>query len=217
MRLIRRVRRALRILKVASPALGSLPELEIVQSVGSFIAADGVRSSGLEEACTLDLGCGHIPRNPFNAERVLGIDLVENASTGVQRADLAIEPIPYPDQTFDYVTAFDFLEHVPRVIYAPERRFPFVELMNEIWRTLKQNGLFLSCTPVFPFSPAFRDPTHVNIISNETFPLYFDNTYRWAKVYGFVGSFEIIRQGITGPHLLSLLRKAGCERVTVAT
>ena len=45
--------------------------------------------------------------------------------------------MPFPDQFFDFVTAHDFLEHIPRLIYSPARRLPFVELMNEIWRVLK--------------------------------------------------------------------------------
>jgi hypothetical protein len=41
---------------------------------------------------------------------------------------------------------------------------------------------------------AFRDPTHVNFITEETFPLYFDNKICWAKMYGFNGGFEIKMQ-----------------------
>lgn len=143
---------------------------------------------------TLDIGCGGAPKNPFSFEEVYGVDIREDVDAKISRADLNIEPIPFDDEFFDGVSAFDFIEHVPRVIYVPNRRFCFVELMNEICRVLKVGGRFLSFTPAFPASPAWRDPTHVNIITEETFPLYFDNQNRLASMYGFKGYFQIVAQ-----------------------
>lgn len=143
---------------------------------------------------TLDIGCGKTPKNPFNLDEVYGIDIREDIEAKVWRADLAIEPIPFSDDFFDAVTAFDFIEHMPRVIYMPERRFCFVELMNEIYRVLKPGGRFLSFTPAFPAPEAWQDPTHVNIITEDTFPLYFDHQKRWAAMYGFKGYFQITSQ-----------------------
>lgn len=156
---------------------------------------------------SLDLGCGLQPKNPFNAQEVYGIDVRDDAEAHIVKADLVIEPIPFPDDSFDYVPAHDFLEHVPRLIYLPQRRNAFVEVMNEIHRVLKPGGVFMSFTPAFPHGPAFRDPTHVNIITEETFPLYFDDKVRWASMYGFRGSFQILSQEWRGVHLMSLLRK----------
>ncbi len=156
---------------------------------------------------SLDLGCGLQPKNPFNAQEVYGIDVRDDAEAHIVKADLVIEPIPFPDDSFDYVTAHDFLEHVPRLIYLPQRRNAFVEVMNEIHRVLKPGGVFMSFTPAFPHGPAFRDPTHVNIITEETFPLYFDDKVRWASMYGFRGSFQSLSQEWRGVHLRSLLRK----------
>ncbi|MFC3071131.1 class I SAM-dependent methyltransferase [Phenylobacterium soli] len=157
----------------------------------------------------LDLGCGSAPQNPFSAEEVYGVDIREDAAARVVQADLAIEPIPFEDDFFDVVTAFDFIEHVPRILYAPGRRFPFVELMNEIWRVLKPGGAFLSYTPAFPAGPAWRDPTHVNIITEETFPLYFDDQRRMAAMYGFKGYFRIQSQKRhdNGVHLVTVMNK----------
>ena len=143
---------------------------------------------------TLDIGCGKVPKNPFSMTEVYGVDLTENIDANIFRADLAIEAIPFEDEFFDSVTAFDFIEHIPRVIYMPSRRFCFVELMNEIHRVLKVGGHFLSFTPAFPAPPAWRDPTHVNIITEETFPFYFDYQHRWASIYGFNGYFKITSQ-----------------------
>lgn len=132
----------------------------------------------------------------------------------IKCADLAIDEIPFPDNYFDYVTAHDFLEHIPRVIYVankssmkPERRNPFIELMNEIYRVLKPGGLFLSITPAYPHGVAFRDPTHVNFITEDTFPLYFDDKNRWASIYGFKGAFRVNTQKCEGMQIKSILQK----------
>lgn len=156
---------------------------------------------------SLDLGCGPKPRNFFNAEQVFGIDIRDDVEAGIFKADLVIEPIPFANATFDFVTAHDFLEHVPRVIYAPNRRNAFVEVMNEIWRVLKVGGQFLSVTPAYPNAEAFRDPTHVNIITDETFSMYFDENTCLAKMYGFKGGFHITDQQWNGPHLITLMTK----------
>jgi SAM-dependent methyltransferase len=161
----------------------------------------------------LDLGCGSNPKNTFNAKQVIGIDVREDLASSVYKADLAVEPIPFPAEFFDYVTAHDFIEHIPRVIYNPSRRNCFVELMNEIYRVLKIGGLFLSFTPAFPKSEAFRDPTHVNIISEDTFSLYFDHVNRWATAYGYYGYFKIIQQEWRGPHLLTVMEKTTGENI----
>jgi hypothetical protein len=159
---------------------------------------------------TLDLGCGLNPQNPFNADEVYGIDIMDDLPENIRKADVIIEPIPYPDDYFDFVSAFDFIEHVPRILYRPHRENPFVMLMNEIYRVLRCNeksGYFLSFTPAFPHGIVFRDPTHVNIITEETFPIYFDYENRLAKSYGFNGGFRILKQEWRGPHLLSIMKK----------
>ena len=156
---------------------------------------------------SLDLGCGLQPKNPYNATEVYGIDVRDDAQAHIVKADLVVEPIPFPDASFEYVTAHDFLEHIPRLIYVPQRRNAFVEVMNEIHRVLKPGGIFMSFTPAYPHAATFRDPTHINFITDETFPLYFDSTHRWASAYGFRGGFEILSQEWRGPHLLSQMRK----------
>jgi SAM-dependent methyltransferase len=96
---------------------------------------------------TLDLGCGKRPKNPFNADEVHGIDIRDDIDLNIKRADLVIEPLPYEDESFDFISAFDFLEHVPRILYRPHRTHPFIDLMNEIYRVLRSSedgGKFLS-------------------------------------------------------------------------
>ena len=156
---------------------------------------------------TLDLGCGDSPRNPFEVEEVWGIDIREIDKPNVKKADLVLDAIPFIDDYFDYVTAYDFLEHIPRLIYYGIKHNPFIEVMNEIYRVLKVGGVFLSVTPHYPYPEVFRDPTHVNIITDETFPLYFDDVNMWARNYGFTGKFKILSQGRQPPHLITHMQK----------
>jgi SAM-dependent methyltransferase len=156
---------------------------------------------------SLDLGCGAAPKNFFSATEVYGVDLFRSGVPNVVQADLTVDNIPFSDEFFDYVTAHDFIEHVPRLVYVPHRRSAFIELMNEIWRVLKDGGKFLSVTPSYPQLAAFSDPTHVNFITEHTFPQYFDDKNRWARTYGFNGAFKIELQQQNGPHLISILEK----------
>lgn len=159
----------------------------------------------------LDLGCGDKPRNPYNRQQLHGIDIFPRHQCGeyeIRKANLALEPIPYPDSYFDSVSAYDFLEHVPRVLANTDggsTRFPFVELMNEIWRVLKPDGKLYASTPCYPHPAAFQDPTHVNILTGESH-IYFTRPQLLAKMYGFAGDFSAQR-------VVALVPKADYEPV----
>jgi SAM-dependent methyltransferase len=167
----------------------------------------------------LDLGCGPFPRNPYGCDEVHAVDLV--LPEGIDRSrfssvNLSLEPIPYPESTFDSISAFDFIEHVPRVLATADgrnTRFPFVELMNEIHRVLKPGGRFYAVTPGYPRPEAFHDPTHVNFITQGT-AMYFCGAQPGARMYGFKGDFEMLRnewalhpEAYTPSIALTLLRR----------
>ncbi|GMV45188.1 MAG: hypothetical protein AMXMBFR66_05860 [Pseudomonadota bacterium] len=149
----------------------------------------------------LDLGCGRVPRNPYGRDELYGVDLDAPADGEgrIRRANLAVAPIPWPDDSFESVSAYDFLEHVPRVLPTADgqgTRFPFIELMNEIWRVLVPGGLFYASTPAYPHKTAFQDPTHVNYVTADTHE-YFTRPKRLAALYGFSGDFEARRVQLT--------------------
>lgn len=147
----------------------------------------------------LDLGCGKYPRNPYKQKELFGIDVRDinpsDLKEGVhyKKANLFFEPIPFSDNFFSSVSAFDFLEHIPRVhIEDNDVHFIFIKLMNEVHRVLKPGGLFFALTPCYPNSEAFQDPTHVNIITKRTHE-YFCGTNPLGRIYGFTGQFECLR------------------------
>jgi len=151
----------------------------------------------LIDAKSLDLGCGQNPRNPFMADILYGIDIREDLENNILKSDLSKETIPFETNMFDYCTAFDFIEHIPRLIQVNGDNYSaFIELINEIYRILKPGGLFLHVTPAYPSKEVFQDPTHVNFITEDTFPNYFCSPNNWASDlgYGFKGDFDLIKQ-----------------------
>ena len=145
----------------------------------------------------LDLGCGLKPRNPYHREQLYGLDVRDNMELDVPgctivNGNVALEPIPFADNFFGSISAFDFLEHIPRQLYRESKNeifYPFVNLMNEVWRVLAPGGLFLAVTPAYPKTDAFVDPTHVNIMTLGTHE-YFCQPNVKAKIYGFKGEFR---------------------------
>lgn len=140
----------------------------------------------------LDLGCGKFPRNPLNQSELFGVDIRElhDISFNYKQSNLLTQKIPYPDNYFDSISAFDFIEHIPRIWIKNQNQttFPFINLMNEIFRTLKNDGIFLAITPAYPSNQAFQDPTHVNFITKRT-AKYFCGAKPLGKIYGFNGNF----------------------------
>ncbi|MHB1116109.1 class I SAM-dependent methyltransferase [Sideroxydans sp.] len=147
----------------------------------------------------LDLGCGTTPQNPYNRPNLFGIDVRDDvqqmlAEKGIvmRKANLIFERLPFEDNFFSSISAVDFLEHIPRQIClgnSNEVVYPFISLMNEIWRVLEPGGRLLAVTPAFPSPLAFADPTHVNYIAEGTHH-YFCGESPVASIYGFHGKFR---------------------------
>lgn len=155
----------------------------------------------------LDVGSGPEPKNPFNATKIFGADLRVNESLNVIYADLSLGTLPFESETFDYVTAHDLLEHILRVaIIDGKTTFPFITLVNEVHRVLKKGGIFYSITPCYPAKEAFQDPTHVNILTEDTLEKYFCKD-KWASIYGFNGDFSLKDDGWFGNKYFAFLLK----------
>lgn len=161
-----------------------------------------------KDSLHVDIGCGSNPRNPFGAQKVLGLEIehidvhldtvwdprMRSSSFEFRKFDIT-EKLPLEDNQVDSISAFDVIEHVPRWERRNEEvRFPFVELMSEIFRVLRPGGIFLAVIPAFPSENAFMDPTHVNIISIPTARVFGveDSSQEFRAMYGFKGKFEIL-------------------------
>jgi len=196
------------------PALFFFFQLFQLNKVGSVQGTinsvhDLYKITGDSTTIALDLGCGPTPSNKFEADEVHGLDLVENIIENIQYCRLGFQKLPFDDNTFDYVTAYDLNEHIPRYSEnSTETDTPFIFLMNEIFRVLKVNGNFLSSTPIYPYFGAFQDPTHNNIITVDTFNMYFSKeSYSISKHYGVTAKFQILYQKMYFQHLVAVLKK----------
>jgi hypothetical protein len=75
--------------------------------------------------------------------------------------DLEVLPLPFADESFDEIHAYDVLEHTGR---QGDWRF-FFDQWSDFWRILKPNGLFFAKVPVHDSKWAWGDPGHTRIIS----------------------------------------------------
>ena len=64
---------------------------------------------------------------------------------------------------------------------------------------LEPGGRFYAVTPAYPHEAAFRDPTHVNIITAQTHK-YFCGERPLGGMYGFRGHFHVVRTGWVHVH-----------------
>lgn len=119
----------------------------------------------LPNSIHLDFGCGNSPRNPFLCSQLYTVDL---HGSGQGKDEFVIkqgEPLPFPDNYFASISAYDVLEHISR---DTDGRNSFVFYMNELCRVLKRGGYAVFVFPSFPHRDAFSDPTHINYITAET-------------------------------------------------
>ncbi len=125
--------------------------------------------------------------------------------------DLEQRPLPFPDDTFDEMGAYDVLEHIGRL---GDWKGYFDEFA-EYWRIMKPGGTFGVIVPIGP--DALADPGHTRFFHENHFgflsqKFYADclarempvTDYRWY----WKRDFEIVTLVKEGNHhLCALLRK----------
>ena len=131
----------------------------------------------------LVLGAGHSDRlvkglsvegrEEFND--VTTLDINESANPDVVW-DLNNRPLPFEDETFDEIHAYDVLEHIGR----QGDYIGFFEEFGEYWRILKPGGLLFVAVPS-GMKAAFSDPGHTRIFTEIT-PLFLSQREYEAQV-----------------------------------
>lgn len=132
---------------------------------------------GHRSGSLLDIGCnyGFFLKVCEPYFKTYGIDIsqfaVTQARNNVERSSITLgdleKGLPYKDETFNVVTAFDIIEHIK----------DYGKLLKEIIRTLKPGGVFLLTTPnrqcidslLFGKDYWFkRDKTHVVVFTKKS-------------------------------------------------
>jgi len=173
----------------------------------------------------LDLGAGGANRIQDGYEGY-GVDIVASERPWLKEnkvADLALQPIPYDDDTFDLVTAYDVLEHIPKMLYLPflkeiklpsqqgrpgefayeqdvYRRNCMIELFNEVYRVLKNGGEFYFVVPKGGTAQYMADPTHVTEWVEDSVNYYSGDYFGHHDSYGHTSKFKKISVENDGQH-----------------
>lgn len=113
----------------------------------------------------LDFGCGAVPGNPFRANRLTSVDVNPDSNNIEMVVITPGSSLPFPNETFTSVSAYDVLEDLPRVSDTGNL---YIYYMNELCRVLKPGVIAIFIFPSFPHRDAFYDPSHVNYITRDT-------------------------------------------------
>ena len=79
--------------------------------------------------------------------------------------DLNVHPLPFKDNSFDEIHAYEVLEHLSS---QGNFQFFFAEFA-EYWRILKPDGYFCLSVPMWDSPWSFADPGHTRVIPKEMF------------------------------------------------
>jgi SAM-dependent methyltransferase len=142
----------------------------------------------------LDLGVGGANRIEDGYEGY-GVDIYAHERPWLKDnkvCDLAIDDIPYKSDMFDLVTAYDVLEHIPKVIFAPYHRNCMIELFNEVYRVLKNGGEFYFVVPKGGTNQYMGDPTHVTEWVEDSVNYYSGDYFGHHDTYGHTSKFKKI-------------------------
>lgn len=132
--------------------------------------------------------------------------------------DMGVIPLPFGDDTFDEVHAYECLEHVGS---QGDFRFFFGQF-SDLWRILKDGGVLLATVPA-PDSPwAWGDPSHTRVIHPVS--LTFLSQPNYAQVgktamsdFRFIyrADFDLFHSQITGDCFSFGLRAVKPSRVSL--
>jgi SAM-dependent methyltransferase len=168
----------------------------------------------------LDLGSGGTPRTREGYDG-WGVDVYETGNKQVRICDLVLDQLPFEDNTFDLVTAYDVLEHITPIVYIPvfddyghymgmQRRSCMIELFNEIYRVLKPNGEFYHQTPAYHpnenSQAVWQDPTHVYVWTPVTSNYFSGDYFGHHDSYGHTSDFTLVNKDWSNGHFCETYR-----------
>lgn len=88
--------------------------------------------------------------------------------------DLRVHPLPFSDNEFDEIHAYEVLEHLA---YQGDFQFFFKEF-SEYARILKPNGRFFASVPMAGSPWVWGDPSHKRVIQKESLVFLSQDEYK---------------------------------------
>jgi SAM-dependent methyltransferase len=100
-----------------------------------------------------------VPNGPTEWQNLVTVDFNPDMHPTVEW-DLNKLPLPFPDNCFDEIHAYEVLEHCGQ---QGDFRF-FLQQFADFWRLLKPDGFFLATVPMWDSPWAWGDPSHTRVI-----------------------------------------------------
>ena len=125
------------------------------------------------------IGCGSNHTKRMTADRSAGFDKLTTLDYNSDHNpdvvwDLMELPLPFNDQEFDEIHAYEVLEHLGQ---QGDYKLFFAQF-SEFWRLLKPNGYFFATCPSRNSVWAYGDPSHTRIIQLEQLVFLSQNEYK---------------------------------------
>jgi SAM-dependent methyltransferase len=130
--------------------------------------------------------------------------------------DIASLPLPFADDTFDEIHAYDTLEHVGR---QGDWAFFFAQ-WSDFWRLLKPDGVFFGISPHWSSAWCWGDPGHTRVVSAESFVFLSQPAYSQVGTspmtdyrFCYRADFDLIHNAVSVGQLQFALRAIKPARI----
>ena len=111
---------------------------------------------------------------PFQNLTTLDMNPGVNPDVVFDLDELGEKPLPFEDNTFDEIHAYEILEHFGR---QGDWR-GFFKQFTEFWRVLKPSGHFIGTVPHWESSWVWADPGHVRCIPADSLTFLSQSQYK---------------------------------------
>ncbi|MBN1270995.1 MAG: class I SAM-dependent methyltransferase [Candidatus Aminicenantes bacterium] len=121
----------------------------------------------------LDIGCGKQKSKKTKPDDiVIGLDITKKGTEADITHDLDVFPYPFQNNEFDMIICFHTIEHLEDI----------PQLMSELWRITKNNGIIKILTPAWNSVFSYTDITHKHHLTPWSFD-YWDSTTKFGKKF----------------------------------